>query len=195
MEYSNMRQANVERGIEWSNGAKDGPLFYAIELFGEAGELLNVVKKLERERLGMVGSRATMQDLTDELADAVICLDLLAIAYDLPNIKRYETADDWTSYQADALAVSFGRAIGQVLGYVEYVEQEKVYWGASLPVDFNKHLSMEHLGKSLTTALMFAEAIGVKFGIDLRAAVVSKFNKTSVKYGLATRMAPDASIV
>jgi len=194
MQYSNMREANVQRGIEWSNGAKDGPLFYAIELFGEAGELLNVVKKLERERLGMVGSRATMQDLSDELADAVICLDLLAIAYDLPEIKRYDAADDWSGYESDALAVSFGRAIGQVLGRVEYVEQEKAYWGENLPATFDKHLTMNQLGQSLTTALMYAEAIGAKFDIDLRAAVAAKFNKTSEKYGLATRMAPDASI-
>lgn len=195
MAYSNMREANVERGIEWSNGAKDGPLFYAIELFGEAGELLNVVKKLERERLGMVGSRATMQDLTEELADAVICLDLLAIAYDLPIISRYDAADDWTSYEADALAVSFGRAIGQVLLRVEYVEKEKAYWGEHLPETFDNHLTMKHLAQSLTTALMYAEAISVKFNIDLRSAVVAKFNKTSEKYGLAARMASDAEII
>jgi hypothetical protein len=135
-----------------------------------------------------------MQDLTDELADAVICLDLVAIAYKLPRVARYNAADDWTSYDADALAVSFGRATGQVMGSVEYVEQEKAYWGENLPANFDNHLTMISLGQALTTALMYAEAIGVKFGIDLPAAVSAKFNKTSEKYGLAARMAPDASI-
>ena len=37
--FTTLREGNVARGIEWSNGAKDGPLFYAVELFGEAGEL------------------------------------------------------------------------------------------------------------------------------------------------------------
>ena len=42
--------------------------------------MCNVVKKLERERLGLRGSRATLEDLADELADVVICADLLAKA-------------------------------------------------------------------------------------------------------------------
>jgi hypothetical protein len=40
----------------------------------------NVVKKLVREKLGLRGSRATQEDLEDELADGQICLDLLAMA-------------------------------------------------------------------------------------------------------------------
>ncbi|OLP56789.1 hypothetical protein BJF92_12005 [Rhizobium rhizosphaerae] len=54
--------------------------FRAIELAGEAGEALNVVKKLERERQGWAGSRATLEQLAEELADVVICADLLALA-------------------------------------------------------------------------------------------------------------------
>ncbi len=73
--YGSLREANAARQKLW--GAKD-PMFAAVELAGEVGEALNVVKKLERERLGMAGSRATKQDLADELGDVAICLDLLA---------------------------------------------------------------------------------------------------------------------
>jgi hypothetical protein len=46
-----------------------------------AGRISNVVKKLERERQGWAGSRETHEHLGEELADAVICIDLLAEKY------------------------------------------------------------------------------------------------------------------
>lgn len=82
--WGDLRTANVERQKLW--GTKD-PMFAAVELGGEVGEALNVVKKLERERLGMAGSRATVEDLADELGDIVICCDLLAARYGI-NLER-----------------------------------------------------------------------------------------------------------
>lgn len=49
-----------------------GILFFAVELGGEAGEALNVVKKMERERLGIDGSRDTVDHLAQELADTIV---------------------------------------------------------------------------------------------------------------------------
>lgn len=103
-----LRAANVARDAEWAPDVKPDLAFRGNELAGETGEACNVIKKLERERHGWVGSRATLSDLADELADVVICADLAAM-----------------------------------------------------------------------TA-----------GIDLSGAVVRKFNATSQKNGLATRMAP-----
>lgn len=82
--FGSLREANTERQKLWG---EKGALFQAVELAGEVGEALNVVKKLERERLGQAGSRATVQDLADELGDAVICLDLLAKSYGI-NLDR-----------------------------------------------------------------------------------------------------------
>jgi hypothetical protein len=42
-----------------------------------------IVKKLERERLGLRGSRATRQDLVDEIADVVIVADLICAVLDI----------------------------------------------------------------------------------------------------------------
>jgi len=78
-----LRLANIERDKEWNPNKKLTPLFRATELGGETGEALNVVKKLERERLGIKGSRATINQLAGELSDILICVDLLAMEYDI----------------------------------------------------------------------------------------------------------------
>lgn len=76
---SQLRRVNGERYAAWVGDSADaGMLFDAAELGGEVGELLNVVKKLEREERGWRGSRAAPEDFADECADVLICLDKLA---------------------------------------------------------------------------------------------------------------------
>lgn len=73
--------ACAERQHEWDpKGLTGGLLYRAVELGGEAGEVLNVAKKLEREALGIPGSRDTKEHLAEELADVVICAALMALA-------------------------------------------------------------------------------------------------------------------
>lgn len=81
--YHTLREANRARSMLWDPDRQLTPLFHAAELGGEAGEALNVVKKLEREQLGLPGSRATTLDLADELADVVIVADLLAAKFNI----------------------------------------------------------------------------------------------------------------
>jgi NTP pyrophosphatase (non-canonical NTP hydrolase) len=79
MTFAELRTANILRQKQWRrDGAPLPALYFSNALGGEAGEVCNVVKKLERERLGYPGSRATMEDLADELADVIIYADLLA---------------------------------------------------------------------------------------------------------------------
>ena len=73
-----LRRVNLERYEAWVEGADAGIMFDALELGGEVGELLNIVKKLEREERGWRGSRANPADFDDECADVLICLDKLA---------------------------------------------------------------------------------------------------------------------
>lgn len=76
---SQLRRVNTDRYHAWvGNGQDAGILFDAAELGGEVGELLNVVKKLEREKRGWRGSRAASEDFADECGDVLICLDKLA---------------------------------------------------------------------------------------------------------------------
>jgi NTP pyrophosphatase (non-canonical NTP hydrolase) len=79
--FNDLTRANALRSREWDPESKCTGLFFAVELTGEVGEACNIVKKLEREKLGLPGSRANLHDLGNELADIVIVCDLLATAY------------------------------------------------------------------------------------------------------------------
>lgn len=80
MSFDRLRAANQKRQKEWDREDKITLTYRGTELGGEVGEALNVIKKLERERLGIKGSRATLEDLAEELADVIICCDLIAMA-------------------------------------------------------------------------------------------------------------------
>jgi hypothetical protein len=98
--YHTLREANIARQKEWDAANVLGSSFKSIELSGEIGEALeaallvialgvaggraaNIIKKLEREKAGLRGSRATLADLAKELADIEICNDLLAMDYEI----------------------------------------------------------------------------------------------------------------
>ncbi len=88
-EFKLLSEKSKERQKTWdpegkiSADSEVGNLFRTVETMGEIGELANIIKKLERERLGIQGSRASLQDLKEEIADGVITLSNLADNYDI----------------------------------------------------------------------------------------------------------------
>lgn len=74
-----LQAAHVERQEEWCPDQKPDLSFRGNEMGGEAGEAMNVIKKLERERHGWAGSRDTVEHLGEELADVVHTAILCAI--------------------------------------------------------------------------------------------------------------------
>lgn len=76
--FDALREANNTRQREWPGNEKADVAFRAIELAGEFGEVSEAVKKLLRAQRGIKGSIATLEDVADEMADAIISLDLLA---------------------------------------------------------------------------------------------------------------------
>lgn len=80
MEFSTLREANEARQRDWCPEQLPDLSFRGNEIAGEVGEVCNVIKKLERERLGWRGSRDTIDHLAEELGDVVICASLIAIA-------------------------------------------------------------------------------------------------------------------
>lgn len=78
--YSTLRAANSARQRERDVDNQLTLAYRGNELAGEVGEACNVIKKLERERLGIAGSRDTKEHLAEELADVIICVDLIAAA-------------------------------------------------------------------------------------------------------------------
>ena len=90
--YDNLRDANLARQAIWAGGKAMDLSFRGMELAGEVGELLNKVKKLVRFYKGIQGNRYTdsgdiemdlKKDIADELADVIICTDLLAMDMDI----------------------------------------------------------------------------------------------------------------
>jgi len=77
--HSSLRGANEARQKEWDVGNQISLAYRGNELAGEVGEACNVIKKLERERMGIRGSRDTIEHLAEELADIIICADLIAM--------------------------------------------------------------------------------------------------------------------
>ncbi|NTG85888.1 nucleotide pyrophosphohydrolase [Agrobacterium rhizogenes] len=78
--FTNLRAANIARQKEWDGDNQIDLAYRGNELAGEVGEACNVIKKLERERRGIAGSRDTKEHLAEELADVIICVDLIAMA-------------------------------------------------------------------------------------------------------------------
>lgn len=78
-EYDTLRSANMARQAEWDTDNQIDLAYRGNELAGEVGEACNVIKKLVREQRGIRGSRASIEQLAEELADVVICTDLIAM--------------------------------------------------------------------------------------------------------------------
>ncbi len=76
--FTALRDANLERQKEYGESAPHMSLSYwGNAIAGEVGEVCNVLKKLEREAMGLKGSRDTVEHLAEELADVRIYMDLL----------------------------------------------------------------------------------------------------------------------
>ena len=76
--FGALRQANDTRQMEWPGNDKADLAFRAIEVAGEFGEVSEAVKKYLRAERGIKGSVAGPEDVANEMADAIIALDLLA---------------------------------------------------------------------------------------------------------------------
>ncbi|MGL4488113.1 MAG: MazG-like family protein [Rhizobiaceae bacterium] len=97
MSLKALRIANAARQKEWDKDNQITLSYRGTELGGEVGEALNIIKKLERERLGIKGSRATVEDLAEELADVIICCDLIAMATGIDLTKALQEKFNKTS--------------------------------------------------------------------------------------------------
>ncbi|MBO9418482.1 MazG-like family protein [Labrenzia sp. R4_1] len=78
MKFSDLRQANITRQKEWPGNDQADIAFRGLEVAGEFGEVAEALKKYLRGTRGIKGSTAELQDVANEMADAIIALDLLA---------------------------------------------------------------------------------------------------------------------
>ena len=93
MSFDQLRSANAKRAALYPANGKFSVLFRAVELGGEVGELLNLIKKRERAILGG-GGTVDMAPIADELADVVICADLLAMDLGIAVETKFNKTSD-----------------------------------------------------------------------------------------------------
>ena len=100
-----LREVQVARQKLWDPGIKLDLSYFGNAAAGEMGEACNVIKKLERERLGLKGSRATLEHLADEIADVIIYLDIIAMktGIDLEQAIKNKFNKDSTKHGFDTL--------------------------------------------------------------------------------------------
>jgi NTP pyrophosphatase (non-canonical NTP hydrolase) len=174
--FATLRQVNVARCIEgWKHPLESWSLDdWIIAVAGELGEALNLVKKLNRARDGIIGNSQTVDELTrhlaDEIADAAIYLDLL--------LARYDTS------------------IEQQCGYADFTELRNYTRAHADERDEPSRIGREAvvaLAKLASTgrAMSFLHALdglAAAYGIALGDAIVAKFNRTSEKHGMPHRL-------
>ncbi len=78
-DFPTLRKANEDRQRVWPGAETVDSLFRMVEIFGEAGELAEALKKHTRGMRGIKGSTADLTDIADEMADVIIAVDLLAM--------------------------------------------------------------------------------------------------------------------
>lgn len=162
-----LRKANAVRQDLWDpKGVAHNLPWRFNELAGEAGEVCNILKKIYRERAGVAGSRATKDQLADELADVVICVDLAGLTAGEPPI----TLTEHGLVDIDSL-LDAGAALSSRVGRLC-----DILWMEGHP----------DLRNRLHSVLRVVGSIARSEGIDLWMAVVNKFNYTSRKLGLTT---------
>jgi len=173
--FKTLRAANIARQKLWDpDGFASNVDWRVNELCGEVGEVCNIIKKLHRERCGVRGSRATKDDLADELADAIICLDLLAMEITVSVVVDYQDRDSvWLSTTEMSLP-----RLGGLLGACVGVLAQHVLTGSSVMV----------LNEQTVRCVRIVRSIAAKEDINLQMAVIHKFNATSAKQGLPVEM-------
>ena len=83
-----LRYANIMRCREWMGEPphRKNLAFHGLELGGEVGEAQNVMKKLDRwvqDIPGKINPSTGVPMLAEELADIIVCVDIIAAIYDI----------------------------------------------------------------------------------------------------------------
>lgn len=166
--HHDLRSANVARAREW--GEVDLP-WRAMELAGEVGELVEVLFSDDREVIG------------DELADSLICLDLLAMTAGLGPLPAVSHPACPALIREDQAARHLAIRLGRVCNTVKKLERE----ARGFPGSRADPPALAAYVHALAHAL---HAVAVRWcgPAHTHRRVEAKFNATSEKVGLRTRL-------
>ncbi len=182
--FRHLREQNLSRCRRWQPaGAREWVHDdWLLALGGEVGEALNIVKKLNRAADGHAGNTTTAAELIvalgAELADVVIYLDIC-----LGSEEPEELLGARLSYAADDFALMRQRmqlhrrpnTASRLGNRLFACAGDRLYGGG---------------GRSWANGVLsISDELAEHFGIDLGAAVVTKFNATSERFGFPERLA------
>ncbi len=173
-----LQTANITRQKEWDVNSDIDLSYRGNELAGEVGEACNIMKKLDRERLGIRGSRSNKNELADELADVVICSSLIANAVGIDLAEEYGFGSFPIFNNTDVSLSRRGNALAIKTGLVcDLLSAEEL-----------RSFSVAKLGVALANLCKLVSVIGKSEDIDMDLAVTAKFNATTRKVDLTTFM-------
>jgi NTP pyrophosphatase (non-canonical NTP hydrolase) len=126
-----LQAAHVERQKEWCPDQQPDLSFRGNEMAGETGEACNIIKKLERERQGWRGSRSSLAELADELADvvhtAVLCAITAGVDLAPAVVAKFNATSEKNGLasrlQPDACFI----ARNSEVGFVEFINEDVPY--------------------------------------------------------------------
>jgi NTP pyrophosphatase (non-canonical NTP hydrolase) len=186
--FSHLREVNVARCVEgWHHPIRSWtPADWLVAVAGELGEALNVAKKLNRERDGIIGnlkSAAELRaDFADELADTAIYLDLLLASESLRPFAEVELTPRGlhrlSGEVGDSLSDLGCKAVVSLGGLAKALYEDGPHL-RHRPV--NIYAAAEGL-------LDVLDELAARAEVDLAEAIVSKFNRTSEKHGMPHRL-------
>lgn len=171
--YTTLREANTVRQKEWDTGGDIDLSYAGNELAGEVGEAIE---------LGIVVARTRqlVKGVDDELGDVVICCDLIAGRLNLP-LEAVVGFGRGTETSFEKPFMEMAAASGRACNIIKKLERERHGMVGS-------RATPEDLRVELQQTVFWAYRTAGILGIDLGRVVATKFNATSVKYGLTTMM-------
>lgn len=187
--FSTLRRVNLARCLEGFNHPLAAWSYpdWVVAVAGEFGESLNVLKKLNRERDGIPGNDRGKPELVsmlaDEIADTAIYLDLLLASEEQEFFDEDEIVDFAGVREAN------GKVTHKLKD--ENPPDASSQWACHALRAIGKLAAAETRGDvrhSARLLLGMLDYIAHDRGIDLGAAVVTKFNATSMKLGFPHRM-------
>lgn len=179
--FLTLRAANEARNTEWAlPGSTE--LILTLSLTYRANELAGELGEAAAELLNGGTEGPNVESLAAELADVVICADLTAMSMDMPLPIDYDMVTDEMDGQG---ILGLVVAVGRTCNLVKKLERE------SLGFKGSRVTTME-VAEALKDVVMWAYVVADDHDIELDVAIVAKFNATSEKVGLTTRIMSDA---
>lgn len=190
--FDRLRAVNATRSVRYYAAGQEPWTLddWMTALGGEVGEALNLIKKLNRDRMGMRGNTEgfarLLGSIGSELSDVAIYLDLTMLAGGLHPFGANEFAAG--SMRAPRPEIALSR-----LGRSMLIEAGRFAEVLIMPVGeiepSKARSNYEDAARGAALQLMIRVGmVAASLGIDLGEAIASKFNATSEKLGFPERL-------